>query len=88
MAHPGILMALCAIVFAAVDGSAQTAPAVEAPAAPCRFTLERDAVPVADHDETWLLTCHHEPAAPVQPVVERRVVRPAAPQAATVTPTL
>jgi hypothetical protein len=89
MANPGILIALCA-AFLAVDGSAQTVPAIEAPAtAPCKFTLERGVAAVADDGETWLLTCHRSTAtASAQPVVQRRTVRPVAPDALNVSPAL
>ena len=90
MANPGILIALCA-VFLAVDGSAQTVPAAGTSAPqPCKFTLEREAAPAAEDDgETWLLTCHRSTTtALVQPVVQRRTVRPVSPEAVSVSPAL
>ena len=89
MANPGILIALCA-AFLAVDGSAQTVPADTAPASSCRFTLERGAAAAAEDDgETWLLTCHRSTTtAPVQQVVQRRIVRPVPPETVNVSPAL
>jgi hypothetical protein len=79
MANFGLFIALCAVLLA-VDGSAQPAPAVEAPAAPpCKFTLERQAAHAAeDDDEIWLLTCHR-PATAVQrrPVTAPEAAAPA-----------
>jgi hypothetical protein len=88
MANPGILIALCAL-FLAVDGSAETVPTT-APAAPCRFTLERDVTTAAENDgETWLLTCHRSTVtASAQPMVQRRTVRVVSPEAVNVAPAL